>query len=49
MISASQGELVFKKKHIIILVLTTIVSVGLVLFYIFYLKDYISAHNVKLW
>ena len=49
MVSASQGDLVFKRKHIIILILTTVLSVGLVLFYIFYLKEYISLHNIKLW
>lgn len=48
LISASQGDLVFEKKHIILVVITAILSVSLVLFYIFFLKDYISANNIKL-
>ncbi len=48
MVSSSQGELVFEKKHIAIVILTALLSVGLVLFYIFYLKDYIAAHNLTL-
>ena len=48
LIAAGQEDLVFRKKHIILLVVTAVVSVGLVLFYIFYLKDYVSAHNIKL-
>ncbi|MBQ6815722.1 MAG: folate family ECF transporter S component [Clostridia bacterium] len=35
-------------KHILLTLLLTIISVGLVLFYIFFLKDFISAHNIKL-
>lgn len=48
LVASEQGELAFSKKHIIILILATALSVGLVLFYIFYLKDYVSAHNIKL-
>lgn len=48
LIAAGQEDLVFRKKHIVFLILTAVVSVGLVLFYIFYLKDYVSAHNIKL-
>ena len=48
LISSSQGDLVFEKKHIIIVVITAILSVALVLFYIFFLKDYLSANNIKL-
>ena len=48
LVTATQGELVFRKKHIIIVILTALVSVGLVLFYIYFLKDYVSAHNIKL-
>jgi len=48
LISSSQGDLAFEKKHIIIVVITAILSVALVLFYIFFLKDYLSANNIKL-
>ncbi len=48
LISASQTDLVFEKKHIILVVVSAILSVGLVLFYIFYLKDFVSANNIKL-
>lgn len=43
-----QDDLVLKKKHIVFAVICALVAVGLVLFYIFYLKDFISAHNIKL-
>ena len=48
LISASQGALILEKKHIFIVIITAILSVALILFYIFYLKDYISAHNLTL-
>ena len=48
MIPAAQGDVVFEKKHILIVIATAVLSVGLILFYIFYLRDYVSAHNVKL-
>ena len=48
LISASQGELILEKKHIVLVIVTVILSVALVLFYIFFLKDYISAHNITL-
>lgn len=37
-----------KKSHFLLIALLTVLSVGLVLFYIFFLKDYITAHNIKL-
>ena len=48
LIPASQGELILEKKHIVIVILTAIFSVALILFYIFFLKDYISANNITL-
>ena len=47
-VPASQNELILKRKHIVLVSITTALSVGLVLFYIFFLKDFISAHNIKL-
>lgn len=34
--------------HIVLIVLLILLSAALVLFYIFFLKDYVSAHNIKL-
>lgn len=45
----NSGENVsISKKDIIFAVLLTCVSIGLILFYIFFLKDFIKAHNFKL-
>lgn len=41
-------DLTFKKKHYIVIALLFVLSVSLILFYIFFLKDFISAHNIKL-
>ena len=48
LIPASQGNLILEKKHIAIVVVTAVLSAALVLFYIFFLKDYVSAHNITL-
>ena len=48
LISPSQGELILEKKHIVIVIVTAVLSIALVLFYIFFLKDYISANNITL-
>ena len=48
LISAAQGNLILEKKHIAIVIVTAVLSVALVLFYIFFLKDYISANNITL-
>ena len=47
-VPASQNEIIIKKSHIILVSMITLLSVGLVLFYTFFLKDFISAHNIKL-
>lgn len=44
----SKNEIILQKKHIVLVVLTTALSIGLILFYVFFLKDFISAHNIKL-
>ncbi len=44
----TQEKLRLEKKHVILIVLLTLLSVGLILFYVFFLKDFISAHNIKL-
>ena len=44
----SQNEIIVKPMHIVLVAIITLLSIGLVLFYIFYLKEFISAHNIKL-
>ena len=46
-VPTTQGELIIKPKHIVMVVATTLISVALILFYIFFLKDFIAAHNIK--
>ena len=41
-------DLHFKKKHYITIALLLLLSIALVLFYIFFLKDFIKVHNIKL-
>lgn len=42
-----QQGITFTKKEIVLTVCLFVFSVALVLFYIFFLKDFISAHNIK--
>ncbi len=42
-----QDNIELKKKHIPIIILLLLFSIGLILFYIFFLKDFISEHNFK--
>ena len=44
----TQEKLRIEKKHVFLIAGLTLLSVGLVLFYIFFLKDFLSAHNFKL-
>lgn len=48
LISKNQETISLKPKDVILSLSLLAVSVGLVLFYIFFLKEYISAHNIKL-
>lgn len=48
LIDSSQNSVSLRKKDIILMIALFIFSVGLVLFYIFWLKDFVSAHNIKL-
>ena len=43
----SQGELIIQKKHVIAVAIITVASVGLILLYSFFLKDFISSLNIK--
>ena len=45
---ATQKRVTLTGKHILLVVALSLLSVGLVLFYIFFLKDFVSSHNVKL-
>ncbi len=44
----NQNEIIIKPLHIVWVTIITLLSIGFVLFYIFYLKEFISAHNIKL-
>lgn len=46
-VPAEQGKLVLKIEHIAITIALTLASVALVLAYVFFLKDFLSAHNIK--
>ncbi len=48
LVSSSQKNVSMRTKDIILMVGLTVLSVGLVLLYVFWLKDFISAHNIKL-
>ncbi len=48
-VPATQDKLMVEKQHIIMVVLTTIVSVALVAFYILFFKDFIAMYNIKFW
>ncbi len=48
LIDKSQSNVSMRKKDIVLIAVLTVLSVGLVLFYIFFLKDFVSAHNIKL-
>ncbi|MBR3778336.1 MAG: folate family ECF transporter S component [Clostridia bacterium] len=45
---SEQPNLKLKAKHYILVAVLTLVSIGLVLFYIYFLKDFVAAHNIKL-
>lgn len=47
-IPKDQDKLVLTGKHIIFVLICALISVAIVLFYIFYLKEFISLHNIKL-
>ena len=49
LLERSQESVSLRKKDIVLMILLFALSIGLVLFYIFWLKDFISAHNIKLW
>ena len=46
---AEKPDLKLKARHYILLAVLTLVAVGLVVFYVLFLKDYVKAHNFKLW
>lgn len=48
LVPKSQENIKLQGKDIALIVLLLAVSVGLVLFYIFFLKDFVSEHNIKL-
>lgn len=44
----TQEKITFRAADIITVAILLVVSVGLILFYIFFLKDFLSAHNITL-
>ena len=42
-------ELKLKWWHYLLVAALTLLAVGLVLFYLYFLKDFVSQHNLKLW
>ena len=45
---ADKPNLTLKWWHYVLVAALTLLSVGLIVFYIYFLKDFISAHNIKL-
>lgn len=45
---ASKPDLTLKWWHYVLVAVLTLLSVGLIVFYVYFLKDFISAHNIKL-
>ena len=48
LVPATQKRVTLTGKHILPVVALSLLSVGLVLFYVFFLKDFVSSHNIKL-
>ena len=42
-------DLKLKARHYILLAVLTLVAIGLVIFYVTFLKDFVKEHNFKLW
>lgn len=49
LIDKKQENISIRNKDILLTVVLFLLSVGLVLFYVFWLKDFIAAHNIKFW
>lgn len=45
---ANKPDLTLKWWHYVLVAVLTLLSVGLIVFYVYFLKDFISAHNIKL-
>lgn len=48
LVPATQKRVTLTKRHILLVVALSLLSVGLVLFYVFFLQDFVSSHNIKL-
>lgn len=49
LIDKKQENISIRTKDIILIVVLFVLSVALVLFYVFWLRDFIAAHNIKFW
>lgn len=47
-VEEGQEGLKLRKRDIVLVILLTVISVALIVFYFFFLKDFISEHNIKL-
>ena len=44
----TQEKLKIEPKHVILIIVLTLFSVALILLYVFFLKDFLSVHNIKI-
>lgn len=44
-----QTEMKLEFRHYLLLTVLTVLALGLVAFYVYFLKDFVKEHNVKLW
>lgn len=44
-----QEEMKLEFRHYVLLTVLTLLAVGLVAFYVYFLKDFVKVHNFKLW
>ncbi len=42
-------DMQLRPRHYVVIAALTLLAVGLVLFYVFFLKDFVKAHNIKFW
>lgn len=46
---SKQEEMKLEFRHYVLLTVLTLLAVGLVAFYVYFLKDFVKEHNFKLW
>ncbi len=48
-VSSDETKIPFRKKDVILLIVLFALSVALVLFYVFFFKDFLKANNIRFW